>query len=92
MIKSYRLKFDKLLHETLNAYLLKVNNEEFWVPKKLCRKFILNKKLGGNVSIPSFFYEKIFSINEENADCIIIKHKPERIEPIKQTPDASLTR
>lgn len=94
-IKSVMLRFDKYLHATDKAYLIRVGNSEHWLPKKLCRNFITNKKLGGNVSIPTFLYEKITGIALENiatsdADYIIEKHIPVKKEPIKTFPDASL--
>lgn len=89
------LRFDKFLHETQKAYLIRVGPTEHWLPKKLCRRFITNKKLGGNVSIPAFLYERITGESIEDAptadaDYIIEKHKPERIEPVTPSPDASL--
>lgn len=94
-IKSIMLRFDKFLHETPKAYLIRVGPTEHWLPKKLCRNFITNKKLGGNVSIPAFLYERITGESIEDApiadaDYIVEKHIPERIEPVKITPDASL--
>jgi hypothetical protein len=94
-IKSIMLRFDKFLHATEKAYLIRVGHAEHWIPKKLCRNFITNKKLGGNVSIPPFLYERITGESIEDAptgdvDYIVEKHKPARIEPVKTNPDASL--
>jgi hypothetical protein len=94
-IKSIMLRFDKFLHETPKAYLIRVGQQEHWMPKKLCRDFITNKKLGGNVSIPAFLYERITGESIENAPIcnatfIVEKHKPSRLEPVTPTPDASL--
>jgi hypothetical protein len=94
MITSVLLRFDKYLHETERAYLIRVGNTEHWLPKKLCRKFITNKKLGGNVTIPSFLYERITGEQpiEEDAETIIEKHVPKQIEPTDTLPDAELIR
>ena len=96
-IKSVMLRFDKFLHETPKAYLVRIGSEETWLPKKLCRNFITNKKLGGNVSIPTFLYEKITGIQAEeiptmDADYIVEKHIPNKLEPINTNADASLIR
>jgi hypothetical protein len=52
----------------------------------MCKNLIINKKLGGNCSIPAFKYEEIFDCKIENTDVeatmIIEHHIPERIEPI----------
>ena len=94
-IKSVMLRFDKFLHDTGKAYLLRVGYTEHWLPKKLCRNLIINKKLGGNVSIPTFLYERITGIAADDiphadADFIIEKHIPERKEPIITQPDKTL--
>jgi len=94
-IKSLMLRFDKFLHATEKAYLIRVGSTEHWIPKKLCRNFITNKKLGGNVSIPAFLYERITGESIEDApisdaDFIVEKHIPERKEPIKIEADATL--
>lgn len=96
-IKSVMLRFDKFLHETQKAYLVRIGYEEIWLPKKLCRKFITNQKLGGNVTIPTFLYTKITGIEPKNiptndADYIVEKHIPEKLKPININADASLIR
>lgn len=96
MIKSVMLRFDKFLHATEKAYLIRIGYTEHWIPRKLCRNFITNQKLGGNVSIPTFLYQRITGITPEDipqsdADYIIEKHVPERKQPIKNLqPDKSL--
>ena len=94
MIKSAMLRFDKHLHSTERAHLVRVGATEHWLPKNLCRKFITNKKLGGNVVIPTFLFERIMGVapTEADAETIIEKHIPIRIEPIDTIPDAELTR
>lgn len=94
MITNVLLRFDKYLHETSKAYLIRVGTKEHWLPKKLCRKFITNKKLGGNVTIPTFLYERITGQlpTEADAETIIEKHVPVRIEPTNTQPDAGLIR
>jgi len=94
MITNVMLRFDKHLHTTERAYLIRVGATEHWLPKKLCRKFITNKKLGGNVVIPTFLYEKITEElpTEVDAETIIEKHIPIKIEAIEILPDAELIR
>ncbi len=91
MIKSVIVKFDKILHDTGRAILISVNEKENWIPKKLCRNLVINKKLGGNVCIPTFFAEKIgFEISESNAGISIIHHVPEKMDKTKIIHDKSL--
>ena len=59
-IKSVKIQFDKLLAETHGAYLIKICSDQIWIPKKLCRRMLTNKKLGGNVSIPAWLYIEKF--------------------------------
>ena len=59
MIKSVNIKFEKILHDTGKAILVRINGVEHWIPKKLCRKLIINNKLGGNVCVPTFIAERI---------------------------------
>lgn len=97
MIKSIMLRFDKYLYETQKAYLIRIGHTEHWIPKKLCRDFVTNQKLGGNVSIPAFLYERITgqSIEDANpldADYIITKHIPAPLSPIDSKPNAELTK
>lgn len=92
MIKSVRIKFEKMLHDTGKAILIRVNGSEHWIPKKLCRNLIINKKLGGNVCVPTFIIEKIgLNIEDCEVDFEIIHHKPKKVnfDP-NQTPDESL--
>lgn len=100
-IKSIKIKFDKYVHETARAYLVKYMNQEIWLPKKLCRGFaVYGNDMHGVVSIPTFLYEKItgtnvdeeFSDNYAESDWIVTKHKPDKIEPIKEQVNAELTR
>ena len=85
MIKSVKIKFDKMKAETLNAFLLKIDGDEFWFPKRFCKNFILNKKLGGNTVIPTWLYIDKFkqTPNECDADEIIEKHTPKKLNPLE---------
>ena len=83
------LRFDKLLGETPKAYLIKIHHQQHWVPKSLCRNFITNKKLGGNVVLPTFLIDRMLEvdINESCPDFItphwiVERHIPEKVEPI----------
>lgn len=100
-IKSIKIKFDKYVHETPRAYLVKFMQQEIWLPKKLCRGFAVHgNDMHGVVSIPTFLYEKItgetvdeeFNSHYAESDWIVTKHKPEKIEPIKSEANAELTR
>lgn len=59
MITEVRIKFDKLKADTGKAILVRIIDDEYWIPSKLCRKLVINNKLGGHVCIPMFFAEKI---------------------------------
>jgi len=100
-IKSIKIKFDKYVHETDRAYLVKFMRQEIWLPKKLCRGFAVHgNDMHGVVSIPTFLYERItgetvdgyFDSRYAEADWVITKHKPTKIEPIKPEANADLTR
>jgi hypothetical protein len=90
MIKSAMLRFDKLLGETPKAYLIKICNQQHWIPKSLCKSFITNKKLGGNVVLPTFLIDRMLEI-DINAACpsfitptwIVEKHTPDKINPVE---------
>lgn len=94
MITKAYIKFDKVKGETDKAFLLQIGLEEHWFPKKLCFNFITNKKLGGNMSVPTWLYEKVFgqAPSEDDATEIVIKHVPEPITPIQSEPNADLIR
>lgn len=94
MIKTVRIKFEKLKGETAKAVLLQISNNEFWFPKRFCKQFITNKKLGGNCVIPAWLYLEKFGVTPDisDAETIVEKHVPVKIEPIKSNPDASLIR
>jgi hypothetical protein len=93
MIKSVNIKFEKLLHDTGKAILVRINGIEHWLPKRLCRKLIVNKKLGGNVCIPTFLAERIgFCIEDCNPDVEVVHHIPEAQDKSKIKYDADLFR
>jgi len=101
-IKSIKIKFDKYVHETDRAYLVRFMRQEIWLPKKLCRGFaVYGNDMHGVVSIPTFLYEKItgttvdeeFSENHDESDWIVTKHKPAKIEAITNSqPNENLIR
>ena len=84
MITKVRVKFDKLLGETPRAYLLRFGNSEIWMPSQLCCKFTTNKKLGGHTVIPTWLYKEKFGCepDENDAETIVEKHKPEHKESV----------
>jgi hypothetical protein len=77
------LRFSKYEYETAKAYLVKLHQTEIWLPKRFCRNFITNKKLGGNVQIPEWLYkEKLgYEPPEEDYTYTVTKHTPEKILP-----------
>jgi hypothetical protein len=80
MIKSARVKFDKLVHDTGRAILIRVSTGEHWIPKSVCRKLTVNNKLGGHVCLPPFIIEKLgINIDELQPDIEIIHHIPTEI-------------
>jgi len=80
MIKSVRIKFEKILCDTGKAILIRVDGIEHWIPKKLCRNLIINSKLGGNVCVPVFKAEELgLNIDDCKPDIEIIHHIPEEI-------------
>lgn len=93
MIKSAVINFDKFIHETHGAILVRLpDGNEHWIPKKLCRNFKCNNKLRGSVSVPAFLVEKMgLNIEDLQAEVEIIHMKPIKVEfdPNKK-PDASL--
>jgi hypothetical protein len=92
-ITNITLKFDKLYRDTGRAILVLYCNKEHWIPRKLCRNLVVNKKLGGHVSIPTFFYEKMgYTASDEIADTIVEHHVPEKLTPQNTNPDGELTR
>ena len=94
MITTVRIKFDKLLGQTPKAYLLRVNNTEQWFPARFCWNFILNKKLGGNTVIPTWLYREKFGCEPDisDAETIVEKHVPNKVENINTEPHADLIR
>ena len=85
MITKVRVKFDKLLGETPRAYLLKFGNLEIWFPARFCWQFTTNRKLGGNMIIPTWLYKEKFGCepDESEAETIVEHHKPEKKEAIE---------
>jgi hypothetical protein len=94
MIKSATLTFQRFYHDSGRAILIGYNNNKYWIPKKLCRNLVINKKLAGHVSIPTFKYEEITGKQPtvEIANYIIEKHVPVKIESKNTIPDADLIR
>ena len=93
MIKSVRIKFEKLLHDTGKAILIRIDGVEHWIPKKLCRNLTINKKLGGNVCVPTFVIERIgLNIEDYSPDVEVIHHIPETKNKLNIKHDADLFR
>jgi hypothetical protein len=94
MIRSATLTFQRFYHDSGRAILVGYNNEKYWIPKMFCRNLVVNNKLGGHVSIPTFKFIEITGNepDENNADYIIEKHIPEKIEPKEIKANADLIR
>ena len=94
MITRVLVKFEKMRGETSLAVLLLINHIEYWFPKRFCWNFTLNKKLGGNMIIPTWLYREKFGNDPEDEDAAMIveKHIPEPKEPINIEADANLIR
>jgi len=101
VIKSARIKFDKLKGETPKAFLIQIHNEEHWIPKSMCRRFTTNKKLGGHVELPAFIINRMFDIDiNEMEDLpdnikptwIVEHHEPKKIEPLENNTIKELKR
>lgn len=90
MIKTARIKFDKLKGETPKAFLIQLNREEYWIPKSQCRSFTTNNKLGGHVELPAFIINRMFNIDinemEELPDNIIPTYIVEHHIPLSVIP------
>lgn len=93
IIKSVRIKFDKLLHDTVKAILVSIGNNEHWLGHFMINNLIVNKKLGGHFSIsPKICDEKGIYYDEDMVDVYIEKHIPEKIKNKNIAPDDSLIR
>jgi len=80
MIKSVRIKFDKFLHDTGKAILIRINGNEYWLGYFMFRNLVINKKLAGYLSISVLICkEKGIYYTEDMADVIIENHIPEKI-------------
>lgn len=87
VIKSARIKFEKLMAETPKAFLISVKGKEYWIPKSQSKKMIVNKKLGGNVVLPSFVLNAIIGVDINEVDCsdfiipewVVKHHEPKKI-------------
>lgn len=89
-IKSVRISFEQYLYSTEKAILILYCSKEHWIPKQLCKNLVVNKKMKGHVSIPSFFYEKMgYEPTQDIADVIVTHHVPEKKEQ-KNKYDSSL--
>lgn len=94
MITKVFVRFEKLRGETPLALLLLIEGVEYWFPKRFCWNFITNKKLGGNMVIPTWLYKEKFKCEppDDDASETIEKHIPEKKEPVNIEPDANLVR
>ncbi len=84
IIKRVRIKFEKLFGETPKAFLVKINNGEYWFPWRYTYNFTVNKKLGGHFECPAWLYKEKFGRepDESIATLMIEKHTPEKKEKV----------
>lgn len=84
MYNQIMVRFTKMQAETSKAILVKIFHEEYWFPKRFCRNFTLNKKLGGHITIPEWLYREKFNADPPEEDVVfkVEKHVPEKIDPI----------
>lgn len=59
MLNYIQIQFDKLHADTGKAILISFYSKEIWIPKKLTKNLVVNKKLGGNVAVADFFFDKM---------------------------------
>ena len=79
-IKTVRIKFQKYLHNTGKAILVRVNGAEHWLPNYRCRNLTVNNKLGGHVCIPaSLCDEKGIDYDISMAEITYEHHIPAKI-------------
>jgi hypothetical protein len=83
-MNTVRIKFYKYYHSTVKAHLVSIDGKEFWLPKKLCRDFTTNKKLGGHVVITEWLYKEKFGCepSEDMFETIVEHHTPDKLKPI----------
>lgn len=92
IIKSIRIKFDKLVAQTGKANLIRIYGIEHWIPSKLCFNLSIKNNLSGSMDIPSFIYERIFDYDlsiltdqekKNIASWYVEKHEPKKINPVQ---------
>ena len=79
-IKSVRIKFEKLLHDTGRAIYVRIDNEDHWLGYFMFKTLVVNNKLGGNLIIQTkYCIEKGIYYDESNASEFIKRHIPEKV-------------
>lgn len=92
-ILTVRVKFDKLLHDTGKAILIRIGQQEHWLGKFMLYNLCINKKLGGWVVISAkVAEEKGIYFNEDMAVKSIKHHIPAKLDKSKIKHDKSLER
>ncbi len=87
-----RIKFDKFLHDTGKAILIRIGKTEYWLARYMCRNLTINKKFGGHVSLSVKICEdKGIYFDDTMTDEYIETHIPIKIVE-KATHDKSLER
>lgn len=88
-----RIKFDKLLHDTGKAILVRIQNKEIWLGHFMIKNLVVNKKLGGHFETrPKTCDEKGIYYSEEDATKFIYTHIPIKLDITNINHDGSLAR
>lgn len=84
MNSQIMVRFTKMQAETPKAILVKIFHTEYWFPKRFCRNFTLNKKLGGHITIPEWLYKEKFGQEPPEEDIVwkVEQHIPEKKDPV----------
>lgn len=85
MNNQVMVRFTKMQAETDKAILVKIFQTQYWFPKRFCRNFTLNKKLGGHITIPEWLYIEKFGHEppEEDITFKVEHHVPEKKRPVE---------
>lgn len=92
-ILTVRIKFDKFLHDTGKAILIRIGQKEHWLGKFMLDDWCTNKKLGGWVVITTkIANEKGIYWNDTMAVKSITHHIPKKLNIKDIQHDKSLER
>lgn len=94
MIKDVRISFDKLITMLPKSYLIRIGNQEYWLPRRMVKQLRTKNNLSGSCTIPTWLYVEKFGQQppEDIAETIVEKHVPQPIKPIQTEADDTLIR